>query len=207
MRLHRSWAGACSSGTWTLPISLHFGAGEGGLMELFMPSTQVELGRALSPACREGAQSSSVQEPAREVFPLYLENADPFVRTRWGVGGGRAKQPSFFGGGFWGYFGVALGLHTSITDCGGCELIKCPEGEHTFKVKVGVFYRNIRFGESAGLPFIPGRWDGHQKCGLAISFQLADSARSSECCKCPQPLVPALICSLRLLVFLQSPDQ
>lgn len=51
---------------------------------------------------------------------------------------------------------VALGLHTSISDCGGCELVRYPEGEHTFKVKVGVFYRNIRFGESAGLPFIPG---------------------------------------------------
>lgn len=133
-----------------------------------MPSTQVELGRALSPASREGAHSSSVQEPAREVFPLYLENADPFVRTRWGVGGGRTSSHHFLVGDSGGP--VALGLHTSITDCGGCELIKCPEGKHTFKVKVGVFYRNIRFGESAGLPFIPGHWDGHQKCGLAIPF-------------------------------------
>lgn len=32
MRFHRSWAGAHSSGTRALPISLHFGTGEGGSM-------------------------------------------------------------------------------------------------------------------------------------------------------------------------------
>lgn len=69
----------------------------------------------------------------------------------------------------------ALGPHTSISYCGGCDLIRCSEGEHAFKVKVGEFHGNIRVGESAKIPSTPGELVSRQ-VEPALQTQLADSA-------------------------------
>lgn len=120
---------------------------------------------------------------------LCVGNADPFLRARWGVGAGRAKQPPFFlvrdpGG------PVAFGLHTSVSNCGGCERVRCPGEEYAFKMKVGIlFYGNIRFGESVGLPLTPGGLVSIQAwtCPPVLVCRLSQQLRALQISPVPVP--------------------
>ncbi|CAI9160451.1 unnamed protein product [Rangifer tarandus platyrhynchus] len=107
----------------------------------------------------------------------------PFALCAWemraqGVDAGRAKQPPHFGEGFWGP--VPLGSYTSISDCGCCELLRCPERGLAFKVKVG-----HQGWEECWTP-IPGRLVSSQASTCLLS-QHADSTLSSRHCEHPHP--------------------
>lgn len=61
------------------------------------------------------------------------------------------------------------------------------KGNRTFKVKVSVFYRNTRFGESAGFPFIPGELMISQAwtCLAVLACRLSQKLRALQISPAP----------------------
>lgn len=121
-----------------------------------MPSPPSRNGKSMSPTCRGCPVLLCPRTSWRSLFSA-SGRCRPFPENTVGcVGAGRAKQPLCFGEGFGGP--AALGLHSSISHLSWRLWAgQMPRrGNIHCKVKVGMFCRNTKFGESAGLPFIPG---------------------------------------------------
>lgn len=178
---------------------------KGALWDHFMPSPPSRNGKSMSPTCR-GCPVLLCPRTSWRSLSSVSGKCRPFPENAVGcVGAGKAKQPLCFGEGFWGSrcFGVIQFHFPSILEAvGWSDALR--RGNIHFKVKVGMFCRNIKFEESARLPFIPGELMSIQAWTCPTVPSLQSQPEAQGIANIPSP---ALVCSLRLLVFLQSPDQ